>query len=471
MDQAAKIEKLKHGIREYAPIVAKYFDCQDRLIDYAPTLSKVMVDTTQRNRQHALCHQIGLVQQRIFGHPPTMTLPLAINIVDHHAWLNHPILAATNIVVNAHRILVDRTADPIVVLTSSIIPPNNFFNRKGFLLHGKKVPLFSNRDMHQASCFIPRHDLRFTNRLRSIGAWNAFTPDEQSFLVRLEAGVTALDFSLAQDYNDQISLINRWLWPQLFDPTLRATLPQLEYITQEEVVGSALPTTVSADTILARVLFDSSVRDDVLQAFRGLTGCWDETRHKGTHFFWHKTERNEPGRLWCAGDKLVAEDGVFSVPLKPEAIATAIRQQVLVPSLFTIFSHLIFWCGVRPLVGYGSGNYLTRMKEAWLNLLHRHMTEEADRIAQINTKGLIGGFAVTFRRNERGAIDTQSVADIIYAGGLRREYLDRLFAMRLGDLLGPALIEIYQSYVPIEKREELGLTSADFMGEPFDWIR
>lgn len=471
MDQAAKIEQLKNGIRRHAPIVADYFDRHDRLIDYAPALSEVTLDATQRVRQQALCRQIGLVQWRLFGHPPTVTPPLAINIADHHAWLNHPIMVATNIVANAHRMLAGETAVPIVVLTSSIVPPNNFFNRKGFLLHGKKVPLFSNREMHQASCFIPRHDFRFTQRLQAIGAWVAFTPDEQTFLARLEAAVTALDLSRAQNYNDQISLINHWLWQQLFHPKLRAMVPKLEYVTQEEVVGGALPSVLSADTIVTRVLFDRQVRDDVLRTFRGLTGCWDETRHKGTHFFWYRTDRNEPGQLWCTGDKLVAKDGAISIPLQPQEIAAAVQRQVLVPSLFLIFGYLTFWCGLRPLVGYGSGNYLTRMKEAWLNVLRRHMPEEVERVSQINTQGLIGGVAVAFRRSERGTIDTQYAADVMYSGGMRREYLDRLLSMRLSDLLGPALTEIYESYVPIDEREDLGLTPADLMGKSLDWIR
>src|SRR3989344_4391835 len=97
------------------------------------------------------------------------------------------------------------------------------------------------------------------------------------------------------------------------------------------------------------------------------------------------------------GGYLVANDGSVKVALTPDDLIEKLRTKSLVPNLFLVFAYLTYWCGIKPLVGHGSSLYLSKMKEAWLDVL-KIMPEEAARVASIDTKGLIGGSVVAYKR-------------------------------------------------------------------------
>ncbi|MFA5107055.1 MAG: hypothetical protein WC497_01865 [Patescibacteria group bacterium] len=469
MPDSKNVEILKNGIRKYAPVVAEYFDCNDTITEFSHTLYAYTADSVHTQRQELLARTIAGYLARVFQRQERLTPPLSLNIVDHHSILNHPILLATNLVANAHRLLTgDR--QPIVVLTSSVVPPNNFFNRKGFQLHGKRVPLFSNKEMHQASCFIGRRDFNFTENLRKTDSWNNFTGEEQDFLKAIEQEIGGLDFSRVQSYNDQIGVINAFLWKKLFHKSIRETIPDLLYVTQEDIMRTILPSVLAEDNILSRSLFKSDFRTRILAAFEDLTGCWNEAKGKGTHFFWYRDAKNEAKPMFLRGTILRSTDGRFELDLGNSAeVIKSLADGAIIPNLFVIFGYLTFWLGVRPLVGHGSCNYLTKMKEAWLSVLADEPDESA-RVQSVDTKGLIGGTIATYARDAQNAIINQYAFDVIYDGGLTRDYLEHLLAMKYKDLLQPALLEIYESYVPAAERKNLGLRPMDMMGEEFNWI-
>jgi len=77
---------------------------------------------------------------------------------------------------------------------------------------------------------------------------------------------------------------------------------------------------------------------------------------------------------------------------------------------------------------------------------------------------------VTYARTSNGELVNQFALDIIAAGGLSKAYLENLVHMRYCDVLTPALLEIYESYVPVNERQKLSLTVADLTGEVFSWV-
>lgn len=470
MNKSDKIKILREKIKKYAPVVAEFFDKEENIIDFSRGLYEYNVNNVYLERQKILSKTISDYVNRLFNAKIEINRPLISNIVDHHSILNHPILIATNIVGNAHRLL-DNNKNPIIVLTSSIVPPNNFFNKKGFLFHGKKIPLFSNKDMHQASCFIKLHNFNFTKKIKDIGQWDTFSTDEQIFLKEIENGILDIKYPAAQNYNDQISLINNFLWKKLFHKDIRGQIPELYYLTQEDIMRLLLPSILNENNIVSQAIFDDRLRPIILEKFKGLAGCWDENNKKGTHFFWYKDDKNEASRLYLRNDLLISEDGKKRILLDKEKIINLIKKEELIPNLFVIFSYITYWCGLRPLVGHGSCNYLTKMKEAWLEILNQTDKQEYDRLIDVDTKGLIGGEIVTYKRNTKNEIEVQYAFDVISNGGLTKEYLDSLLTMKYKDLLKPALLEIYESYVPAGERANLGLKSMDMMGEEFNWIK
>ncbi len=471
MTKDEAIRELERGIRTYAPVVAEFFHRTETLPEYSRALRNFAVDPIHTERQSLVASSITHFVKRLHGVEVTVASPFATNIVDHHAILNHPILTATNIVANADRLINQATqSNPIIVLSSSVVPPNNFFNRNGFQFHGRKIALFSNSESHQASCWIPKRKLGFLDRLKTIGTWAQWSDADRAFLENVERELYEMNDARAESYSDQVSLVNAFFWKQLFAPGLRAMLPSLYYVPQETLLRERISEAIAENTPLGRVLFNRKPREKALNAFRGLVGCWDEVAQKGTHFFWRRTESNEVERLLLEGDVLTNGKG-FTLPLTREAIVEAVRSDTILPSLFVIFGYLVFTCGVRPLVGHGSSTYLTRMKDAWVAVLDGEDAAERDRISLVDTKGLIGGQLLTFRRDAEGRIVNQYAFDVIAAGGLTKDYLEHLFAMPFSDLLKPALLEIYESYVPVQERKELGLEPDDLMDKAFDWVK
>lgn len=466
-------EILESGVKEFSPVVGEYLTREDSILDFSKSLYKYATDEVQITRQKKICQAIESIASRIFSQPVKVETPLATNIVDHHAILNHPILLATNIVGNAFRINESRVKSdrPIIVLTSSIVPPNNFFNRKGFQFHGKRVPLFSNKEMHQASCFIGAHDFHFVARLKALELWGSFSASEKEFLSSIEQEIVGQLTPQTTNYNDQISLINTLLWKKLFAQSIRSEIPDVIYVTQEHLLKELAHEVLSDDNFVSRAIFEPEIRSQVLNEFRGIAGCWDEVKDKGTHFFWFRNEKNEADRLFIFDNQLVSLDGNKKIALNREALIPLLQSGEIIPSLFVIFGFLCFWGGIRPLVGHGSSYYLTQMKQAWQKILINFDNKEAERIGTIDTKGLVGGAIATFARNSQGDLESQYAFDVIASGGMTRSYLDHLLSMPYHALLQPALLDIYESYVPVEKRAKFSLTPADLMGNAFDWIR
>ena len=137
--------------------------------------------------------------------------------------------------------------------------------------------------------------------------------------------------------------------------------------------------------------------------------------------------------------------------------------------MIVIYGFITFWCGIKSLAGHGSCNYLTKMKEAWLDVLRDYDEDEYKRIEKINTKSLIAGQILGYKRENEQIVE-QYAFDIIFDGGFKKQYLETLFKMKFKDLLNPALIEIYNSYVPVDKRIELTIKPMDLMGKEFNWI-
>lgn len=472
MNFQEKNKILEDAIKKYAPIVAESFNNNQTVFEYSKKLYDYNLDNVHEIRQKNIIRDLENNILEIFGRKEILRLPLAINIVDHHAILNHPILLATNILGNAYKLLDkdNKNKSSIVVLTSAIVPPNNFFNRKGFLLNGKRVPLFSNKEMHQASCFIPLHKFSFIERLKNIKSWHDFNEKEKNFLINLEKEICKIDFSRAKDYSDQISIINEFLWKMIFADDVRGHIPDLFYITQEKYFTKIISIILSEDNIVKKSLFNSEFRDLVIKKFDGLIGCWDNRNKKGTHFFWYRNKNNEAKRLYLKNNYLESEDKLYKIELEQDKIKYLLKNNEIIPNLFLIFSYLVFWCGIKPLVGYGSGNYLTKMKEVWMEIFQESDKEEYLRTKGINTKSLVGGQIVTYNRNEKNEIYSQFAFDVIYNGGLDKKYLKNLFSMQYRALLKPALMEIYESYVPLDERIDLQLKTSDMMGKEFNWI-
>ena len=488
MDRQA-IEKEKSliigQIKKYVPLIRPFFELKMDLASYSRQLYDFEVQPAHKERQELVKRKITEKIQKLFGERAMRDLQvnldakLAFNIADHHMVLSHPFLISANIVSSVGKFLQAKKQDAIIVISSGDIPPNNYFSRSGFMFHGKRVPLFSVSEREYTSYFIPSREFDLVKRLKDIGRWKEFSPEEQGFLIDEEGRMRSFDYSGCDNYTDQMTVAVKNTWPLMFAESMRKTLPELIYITQEELITECLIEILQEDNCISKAVFDPKFREMVLNNFRGIVTTWRESEGKGTHFFWRKYPGQPRSlRMFVEGDRLVPHDQRFanlSVPFERGAIIDLLRKREIYPGLFLIFSVLNFYCGVKPLVGFGSAVYLDFIKNAWLRTLKQAgMDEEARLMSGIETSALVAGLALIFKKTN-DKVGPMYAHDIFFDGGITEEYLRQIFKMRFADAFSVGIADMYdyysQKYVPPEEKIKRTVGFLDLASVVFDWVK
>lgn len=471
-------------IKKYSPIFRRFFELDLSLKEYSEQIYQFNHSDIYIKRQEIVKSEILKKIQRLFGNDCQDKLnlefdtQLACNIVDHHQFLNHPLLIADNIIANIGKFFQKNKAKAIVVISSGDVPPNNYFSKNGFQFHNKKVPLFSNSEKEASSCFLSKRDFDFVSRLKDVKWWQKFSQEEQNFLEQEYKKIKEMDFSGCENYNDQISVIVKNTWPYLFEEKIRETLPELLYITQEELTTGCLLKIINQDNFITATLFDKDFREKIVEYFRGIVVTWDEKENKGTHFFWRKhPSENKSLRMYLVGDKLVPADPNFKhleVKLEKEEIIDLLQRGEIYPSLFIIFGVLNFYFGIKPLVGQGSLVYLNLIRDGWLKILaNSKYAQEVQNMASYEIDCLIAGVSLFFGK-EGQSLETLYAFDIIYNGGVTADYLNKIFNMKFRDLLSISVPGIYdyisQKYVPENEKIKPTVTSNMLAGGIINWL-
>ncbi len=465
-------------IKQYVPYFASLLDNDLTLKEFSNQLYNFKVFPEHTARQELIKLILKRKSIQLFGPEANnklqinLTGPLAFNIADHHQVLNHPFLISANLVSSVNKFFRPTKQDAIFVISSGDVPPNNYFSKNGFVLHGKRAPLFSVSEREYCTYYIPKRDFNFIDRLKT----NHFS--EQNFLLEHQKIINSLDYSGCQDYKDQISIIIKNTWPLLYNPAIRNNLPDLIYITQEELITEFLLDLIPQNNFITAFLFNPKLRQKTLDNFRGNVVAWREKEGKGTHFFWLKhPEAPRSIRMYIKDDWLIPQHQTFQhlkIHLEPNTIISKLKSREIFPSLFTIFSVLNFYAGVRPLTGYGSTVYLSFFKESWLKTLKNTKYEdELDSISSIDALGLVAGLVLFYKRqNEK--LKVQYAHDIFCDGYITTDYLHNVFEMKFKDALAVGLADMYdyfsQKYIPINKKIKKTITFDDLANLYFNWI-
>lgn len=460
------------------PVIAPYFSDDTPLGEYSARLRPGAPHPVHRARQETLARAARQVARQAFG---TLAGPAAVeaadlravNIVDHHQLLNHPLLLGTNLIANASRLLGPADGRPIVTFSCSNIAPGNYYLRGGFRFRGRPVPYFSAREHRDVIYYAPSRTFDFVERLRSTGRWHEFAPADRDFLVDYQNLLTKLDYAPGDRHKDQLAVALRATWPLLF----RKPVPELLYLNAEEVTRNLLIELLGQDNHIVDALVDPRLRAAVLDAFRGVVVAWDEAAGKGTHFFWRRhPDRPRLLRLYVSGDELVPADPRFahlSVPLRRSALLDLLHADELVPAV-SLHVSLFLYSGVRPLVGPGSLVYFTAFKRGWATLLARHgLAGEAELVSSVDTSGLIAGAPLFFERDGTG-LRTQYAADVIGNGGVTDAYLQAALTAPLRDVLSVGASGVYDlfagSYIPPGERLDVRIGYDEIATVVHKWI-
>lgn len=470
-----QLKIIEEGITKDVTLVADFFHVDTPLYAHAKNIHNYTAPKEHRRRQQLLKDVVRKRVERAFTKDEIASGNIdwetdwKLNIVDHHGILNHPILIATNILANKHQFLTE-APQGVIVLTDSGTPMNNFFHKRGLQFRGQQFNIFPSRQRHMMAYAAPvKTNFPLVDR-----APIEMSEEDKQFLHFIEKKLEEnTQHPQVTDFLSQVARLNHFLWKQLFEEEIREKIPDVFYISNEEVAVELLREYLKEPLSLwYQVLCDAKMREYIVHVFNGITGCWEEGTNKGTHLFWGLNKNGEAIRMKVSGNTLVSTDDRYrlKIDLTPESIVAALDAKKIYPSMFVVYGISIFTAGVRPLVGYGSMNYQTRMKEKWVEALKNIDPQEAELIKNIPTNGFIGGPKVTFAYEQDQYIDLYAL-DIIQRGGLTGEYIEHLKKMPFNAVLRPALIDIYDSYVRAENKKPITITSNDLMGDVFSWIK
>lgn len=471
-------------LSQYVPQLRPFLDLDINLKEYAKKLYTFTISANHLKRQELIKRKINDKLTKLFGKNFKNELKinldekLAVNIADHHQVLNHPFIMSSNVISSINKFLQNEKPEAILTISCADVPPNNYFSKAGFQFHGKRVPIFSTSEREHISHYLPKRDFNFVEKLKVIGRWHEFDKSEQKFLQNEFTSLQSFDFSKCENYSDQITIIIKNTWPRLFENTLQPNLPELIYLTQEELVTDCLIELLTEDNLISQSLFNKEFREKIIENFRGIVITWNEAEQKGTHFFWRKYPGQPRAlRMYIEGDKLVPTDERFkhlTVPLERDSIIELLKKKEIFPGLFLIFSVLNFYAGIKPLVGYGSLIYLDFMKQAWLKTLaDSDFKDEATDLQMVSTDGFVAGLATFFKRIE-GKAQTLFAHDIFYEGGITKKYLEKLFEISFKDLFSVAVVDMHDyyaaKYIPPSEKIKPKVNFDDLANIIFDWI-
>ncbi|MFZ6015382.1 MAG: hypothetical protein ACOYUZ_03430 [Patescibacteria group bacterium] len=465
-------------IRQYLPRLIEFLDDDRKLKDYSRDLYDYQAPEIHLQRQKPCLDFINQKTKRLF---PDKQIEfntkngIIANVVDHHNILNHPLLTSGIIISNIYQFNdSQQKKDNILVLSCGSVPFSNNFHKRGFSFNNITFPFVKGKDTDRVIHFFPSKKLEFLPLAQERGMLNELNAEQMKFLKDYQQTILDVNADKYSNFLDQMSVLNHKLFPLLFEKSLRNKLPELVYIETEEMAAHVLKQVIKEkNNFIHDALFNPKFRHDVLNGFEGIWGAWDKQQNLGSHFFFLEDGKGGEVALEYMDGYLVSKSKKLDVKIKldPETILDLLKKNKIRPSIFLFYGITLFYCGIKPLTGLGSMNYLSDMQSAWIKVLSEYDSKEAEMVKNMNMRGLIVSPNVLYARNADNQIIEQFFADVVYSGGLNQDYLNHLAEMKFNHLLKTSLIGNYEIKTPQAEKKELNLTVNDLVSEGFGWIK
>jgi len=444
-----KTNEIANEVVKYMPTLSEYYESTESLLEYSKRINEYKPDKVHLERQSRFRKTLREKIDRIFSKEERKNIDLRIGdnwgvvggIVEHHGILDHPLLLSVSLVSNFYKLLGKKKYGDVLVFATGNIPLNEPFRRRGFMLNGKKFNLYPKLYKNKVVYGLGKYDFDIKQKIIEAHEWHLLSQEEQVFLAKINDIVKSIDFSTCETIGDQITKINYYLWPYLFEEKIRAQSANLISIEYDDVVIDYLINVISNEqnNHIYKMLFDKNFQDIILNEFEGKQGAWDKESDIGTHFFWALDNKNERIRLVLKDDTLVGEN--FKVQLSPEAIIEKLKERKILPGMLLKFSLIVFYMGMKPLMGF-SLEYMTRLKAKMIEVLEKHFPEEAERSKSIpyDNMNLI---SICKGKDDKGNLKDLHAFDIFYKGGFTETYLKNLNKIPFKEFMVPALLFAY----------------------------
>ncbi|WP_247221458.1 hypothetical protein [Shinella oryzae] len=172
----------------------------------------------------------------------------------------------------------------------------------------------------------------------------------------LLANLPSAEFASAAE---AIKAGNRDLWRRTFSQSIR--LLQLDDFDVADLIADHLEDPTS--WISSQFIGNRTIANSILTALDDLqAGPWAGWIRRTTDFFWRISE-NRVTPLHLKGDALISDNApTFSVRFRPDAIAAALRNRLILPNLLLAFLAISILPGVRVLGGFRQVVYYPLMR-------------------------------------------------------------------------------------------------------------
>ena len=272
------------------------------------------------------------------------------------------------------------------------------------------------------------------------------------------------------NFSEQMIIANDRLWQTFFTSSGVAPSRLLDIEQETMTTELLLHYHLFEDTIISNMLFSPEYIPLLEQYFTGIMGAFNTATKTGTYFFWGiSADKHYRVQLWKQGDKLVASDGSMSIDFTPEAIAAALRDKKIIPSLLLVFSTLCFYYGLKCLGGFNQINYLTEMKNAYLKMnVDRQNYRSIEVCARAQTKEMNDGYLSAFAGAPDGTLLPATGLDLYLYGNTHTwsTIMDEAKNITIAESLAPSMPEFYRYVYPeAERLPELAAITAEQVTE------
>lgn len=350
-----------------------------------------------------------------------------VSTTDHHGPITHPFFANSHFIQS----LVNEKYKHSCIFVFSVggVSLNNSSFPRGFFFHDEnfkeiRLPFFSLHYRHHPVYSLPSYrESDVKALLATVDKKRGLRESVKEKLRQFLRDVCLHPrMFLAQDYSEQITLMNYDLWKKL--PGQEDT--NLIYIEQEDVVANLLMRYhLEHDTIISRLLTDESWLRAFEKYFDGVVGAFSHLRPpradypgqaRGTILFW-AVQGGERKQLIRNGLALLSDDGKYRVSLEPAALHEAILKKEIIPSMALTFIILSFYYGLSCGGGFLQVSYLTAMKDAYRSMLKTAGAgqDEIDSLDSIKTDYFCGEFVLGTLANQAGRAPATPLDFLLYS--------------------------------------------------------
>lgn len=168
----------------------------------------------------------------------------------------------------------------------------------------------------------------------------------------------------AQNYSEQITLLNhRWWWEMFPD------FPEYIPLDAEDIVREILIKHIESNTLMGQLVTDEKIQPMIEEYFDGISCCFERKNKKWTYLFWYLDSENNRHALWRQGNDLVTSDGNFRVKLDTTTLLSALSSWNLIPSGLLVYTTLSCYYGLKCFWGFSQGDYLPQIQQAYKSIL------------------------------------------------------------------------------------------------------